>query len=92
MHTVCNLHGMIWLDLSLKPPLVSLITFVGAPKVTTMPPQILVGPRKVKGENGKEVMEVELPTAWEDVDQLWVASHAVLKMKLLKRRSNRMCR
>jgi chitin synthase len=41
----------------------------------------LGGAKKVKGEDGKEVMEVELPTAREDVDQLWAASRAALKMK-----------
>jgi chitin synthase len=41
----------------------------------------LGGAKKVKSENGKEVMEVELPTAREDVDQLWSASRAALKMK-----------
>jgi chitin synthase len=37
--------------------------------------------KKVKGENGKDMMEVELPTAREDVDQLWAASRAALKIK-----------
>jgi chitin synthase len=41
----------------------------------------LGGAKKVKGDNGKDVMEVELPTAREDVDQLWTASRAALKMK-----------
>ncbi|PFH52304.1 glycosyltransferase family 2 protein [Amanita thiersii Skay4041] len=41
----------------------------------------LGGAKKVKGENGKEVMEVELPTAREDVDQLWSAARASLKVK-----------
>ncbi|KAF8640859.1 hypothetical protein AX17_000507 [Amanita inopinata Kibby_2008] len=41
----------------------------------------LGGAKKVKGEDGKEVMEVELPTAREDVDRLWAASRAALKVK-----------
>jgi chitin synthase len=41
----------------------------------------LGGAKKVKGDNGKDVMEVELPTAREDVDQLWTASRAALKNK-----------
>jgi chitin synthase len=41
----------------------------------------LGGAKKVKGENGKDMMEVELPTAGEDVDQLWAASRAALKIK-----------
>ncbi|KAF9486513.1 chitin synthase 2 [Pholiota conissans] len=41
----------------------------------------LGGAKKVKGESGEEVMEVELPTAREDVDQLWSASKAALRNK-----------
>jgi len=41
----------------------------------------LGGAKKVKGEGGKEVMEVELPTEREDVDRLWVASRSALQMK-----------
>ena len=37
--------------------------------------------KKVKGEDGKDMMELELPTAGEDVDQLWAASRAALKTK-----------
>jgi chitin synthase len=41
----------------------------------------LGGAKKVKGEDGKEMMEVELPTAKEDVERLWVASKHALKIK-----------
>jgi len=41
----------------------------------------LGGAKKVKGEDGKEFMEVEVPTAREDVDQLWAASRSALKIK-----------
>ncbi|KAF8899212.1 chitin synthase 2 [Infundibulicybe gibba] len=41
----------------------------------------LGGAKKVKGDDGKEFMEVELPTAREDVDQLWAASRAALKVR-----------
>lgn len=41
----------------------------------------LGGAKKVKGDNGKEVMEVELSTNRDDVDQLWSASRAALRMK-----------
>ncbi|KAF8203987.1 glycosyltransferase family 2 protein [Pholiota molesta] len=41
----------------------------------------LGGAKKVKGEDGQEVMEVEIPTAREDVDQLWSASKAALRNK-----------
>ncbi|KAJ7750345.1 chitin synthase [Mycena metata] len=40
----------------------------------------LGGAKKVKGEDGKEMMEVEIPTAREDVDQLWNASRAALRV------------
>ncbi|KAF9055943.1 chitin synthase 2 [Panaeolus papilionaceus] len=41
----------------------------------------LGGAKKVKGDDGKELMEVEVPTAREDVDRLWAASRAALKIK-----------
>ncbi|KZT08571.1 glycosyltransferase family 2 protein [Laetiporus sulphureus 93-53] len=41
----------------------------------------LGGAKKVKNSNGKEVLEVELPTAREDVDQLWNASRYALSVK-----------
>ncbi|RDB28666.1 Chitin synthase 2 [Hypsizygus marmoreus] len=40
----------------------------------------LGGAKKVKGEDGKEVMEVELPTGRDDVDQLWMAARNSLKI------------
>lgn len=41
----------------------------------------LGGAKKVKGDDGKEMMEVEVPTAREDVDQLWIASRNALKVR-----------
>ncbi|KAH9949390.1 chitin synthase [Amylocystis lapponica] len=41
----------------------------------------LGGAKKVKGDNGQEMMEVELPTAREDVDQLWSAAAGALSVK-----------
>ncbi|KAH0591202.1 hypothetical protein H2248_001294 [Termitomyces sp. 'cryptogamus'] len=41
----------------------------------------LGGAKKVKNEDGKEMLEVELPTAREDVDRLWVAARNSLKIK-----------
>lgn len=38
----------------------------------------LGGAKKVKDSNGKDVLEVELPTTREDVDQLWNASRSAL--------------
>lgn len=49
----------------------------------------LGGAKKVKGDNGKEVMEVELPTAREDVDQLWAASQSALRMKPVEEKEHR---
>lgn len=40
----------------------------------------LGGAKKVKNDDGKEMMEVELPTAREDVDQLWNASRSALRI------------
>jgi len=41
----------------------------------------LGGAKKVKGEDGKDVMEVELPTGKEDVERVWAASRSALKIK-----------
>ena len=41
----------------------------------------LGGAKKVKNADGKDVMEVELPTQREDVDQLWNASRTALSRK-----------
>jgi len=41
----------------------------------------LGGAKKIKGDGGKVMMEVEIPTVREDVDQLWTASRASLKVK-----------
>ncbi|TFK41905.1 glycosyltransferase family 2 protein [Crucibulum laeve] len=41
----------------------------------------LGGAKKIKGEDGQDMMEVDLPTAREDVDQLWSASRSALKIK-----------
>lgn len=41
----------------------------------------LGGAKKIKGDGGKLMMEVEIPTAREDVDQLWAASRAALKVR-----------
>ncbi|KDQ63192.1 glycosyltransferase family 2 protein [Jaapia argillacea MUCL 33604] len=49
----------------------------------------LGGAKKVKDENGKEMMEVELPTAREDVDQMWAASRTALKYKAVEEKEHR---
>ncbi|THH33138.1 hypothetical protein EUX98_g1034 [Antrodiella citrinella] len=41
----------------------------------------LGGAKKVKDSNGNDVLEMELPAAREDVDQLWVASRSALGVK-----------
>jgi chitin synthase len=49
----------------------------------------LGGAKKVKGENGKEMLEVELPTTREDVDHLWAAARNALKTKAPEERQHR---
>ncbi|KAG9102269.1 Chitin synthase, class 2 [Ceratobasidium sp. UAMH 11750] len=41
----------------------------------------LGGAKKVKGDDGKEMIEVEVPTAKEDIDSIWAASRNVLRQK-----------
>ncbi|EKM48166.1 uncharacterized protein PHACADRAFT_155282 [Phanerochaete carnosa HHB-10118-sp] len=41
----------------------------------------LGGAKKLKDASGKEVMEVELPTEREDVDQVWNASRQALSQR-----------
>ena len=49
----------------------------------------LGGAKKVKDADGKEVMEVELPTAREDVDSLWTASRNALRHKPVEEKEHR---
>jgi chitin synthase len=49
----------------------------------------LGGAKKIKGEGGKEMMEVELPTAREDVDSLWAASRSALRNKPPEQKEHR---
>lgn len=49
----------------------------------------LGGAKKIKGENGKDMMEVEIPTAREDVDRMWAASRSALKIKAPEEKSHR---
>ena len=48
----------------------------------------LGGAKKVN-KDGKEVMEVELPTAREDVDQVWQASRTALSHKPAEEKEHR---
>lgn len=41
----------------------------------------LGGAKKVSGKDGQDLYEVELPTAREDVDQVWAASRAALRTR-----------
>lgn len=41
----------------------------------------LGGAKKVKGSDGQDVMEVEVPTAREDVEKVYMASRAPLAQK-----------
>ncbi|KAI5124112.1 hypothetical protein M0805_000926 [Coniferiporia weirii] len=49
----------------------------------------LGGAKKVKDANGREVMEVELPSAREDVDSLWDASRNALRSKPVEEKEHR---
>ncbi|KZT73214.1 glycosyltransferase family 2 protein [Daedalea quercina L-15889] len=49
----------------------------------------LGGAKKVKNSNGQEVLEVEVPTAREDVDQLWNASRYALSVKPPEQKEHR---
>ncbi len=49
----------------------------------------LGGAKKVKGEDGKEMMEVELPTGKDDVERLWAASRSSLKIKPPEQKEHR---
>jgi len=49
----------------------------------------LGGAKKVKGEDGKDLLEVEVPTAREDVEQLWVASRAALRLPAPEEKQHR---
>jgi chitin synthase len=45
--------------------------------------------KKAKGSDGKEVLEVELPTEREDIDQLWAASRSALQHKPAEEKEHR---
>ncbi|KZT30962.1 glycosyltransferase family 2 protein [Neolentinus lepideus HHB14362 ss-1] len=49
----------------------------------------LGGAKKVKDDKGNDMMEVELPTAREDVDQLWAASRSALRSKPAEEKEHR---
>ena len=49
----------------------------------------LGGAKKVKDANGKEVMEVEMPSTREDADQLWSASQSSLRYKPVEAKEHR---
>ncbi|KAF8326373.1 chitin synthase 2 [Cantharellus anzutake] len=49
----------------------------------------LGGAKKVKDENGKEVMEVEVITAKEDIDKLWKASQHSLRIPAPEEKQHR---
>lgn len=49
----------------------------------------LGGAKKVKDADGKDVLEVEIPTAREDVDSMWAASRASLRHPPPKEKEHR---
>jgi chitin synthase len=49
----------------------------------------LGGAKKVKDADGKELLEVEIPTALEDVDSMWAASRASLRQPAPQEKAHR---
>jgi chitin synthase len=49
----------------------------------------LGGAKKVKGENGQDVMEVAVPSSREDVDHMWGASRAALRIPVPEKKEER---
>ena len=49
----------------------------------------LGGAKKVKNSDGKEVLEVDLPTQREDIDQLWGAAQSALRHPPPKEKEHR---
>lgn len=49
----------------------------------------LGGAKKIKGEGGKDVMEVAVPSSREDVDQMWGASRASLRIPAPEEKEHR---
>ncbi|KAF8512708.1 chitin synthase 2 [Gautieria morchelliformis] len=49
----------------------------------------LGGAKKVKDADGKELLEVEIPTAREDVDSMWAASRASLRHPVPQEKEHR---
>ncbi|TFK56805.1 chitin synthase 2 [Heliocybe sulcata] len=49
----------------------------------------LGGAKKIKDDAGNEMMELELPSAREDVDQLWAASRSALRYKPAEEKEHR---
>jgi chitin synthase len=49
----------------------------------------LGGAKPVKGSDGKTMLEVELPSAREDVDSLWIASQSALRHKPVEEKQHR---
>jgi hypothetical protein len=80
MYAMCNLHDVTWLVyFRVSVRIVDILS--RGTKGDNGSTKDLGGAKKVKGENGQEFMEVELPTAREDVDQLWAASRSALRTK-----------
>ncbi|KAH7916372.1 hypothetical protein BJ138DRAFT_463108, partial [Hygrophoropsis aurantiaca] len=82
MYAMCNLHDVTWqVTLFFRVFSRSDICAIRGTKGDNGSAKDLGGAKKVKGDNGKELMEVELPTAREDVDRVWAASRSALKIK-----------
>lgn len=81
MYAMCNLHDVTWYVLTdISIAYISDGCCVRGTKGDNGSAKDLGGAKKVKNDDGKEFMEVELPTAREDVDSLWAASRSALRV------------
>lgn len=80
MYAMCNLHDVTWYGFHFPWFGWELMLYRGT-KGDNTAAKDLGGAKKIKGDGGKVMMEVEIPTVREDVDQLWAASRSSLKVR-----------
>lgn len=83
MYAMCNLHDVTWYASRLyeiRHALTALFSHRGT-KGDNGSAKDLGGAKKSKDSNGKEVVEVEVPAAREDVDKVWAAARSSLSHK-----------
>lgn len=81
MYAMCNLHDVTWFVFFLYFFLNNSHGCGRGTKGDNGSAKDLGGAKKVKGSDGKDMMEVEVPTQREDVDQIWNASRSALARK-----------